>query len=556
MTASPFLAFLPEIVLLSGALVLFGICLGESSARQARVAALAVSLAATAACGFCLGQQAVLFEGAYHVDPFSQLLKLVFAGSFVFILLLAGELGDIRPEVKPEYYLFLTLSVCGLTLLVSCVDIITLVIALELSSFPLYLMVAMRREREGQRTQMESAIKYIMFGVAANGIMLFGLSYLFGLTGTTSLPVLVGRLQPLLGSPLAIIGLAMTCCGLFYKLAVFPFHFWTPDVYQGASNETTSLIASLPKVGAVAVLVRFVSLVSPGSQSMVLLLTILAAASMFYGNLIALVQSDLKRLLAFSGIAHAGYALIGFVTLDQAGYAAALYYIVGYLFMVLACFVVICKVSRDGVNASIEELAGLHRRAPLLAFTLIAGIFALAGIPPFVGFMGKLTLLSVALAQGHLVLVVVAVVNSAIAIYYYLGIVREACFREADEQPPIPLDWPTRALCLLLVAGILLLGVAPARILDRLSSSLVCVNAFPPNTTSAFTIGGPSVRPAAVEPDRRRRAAAPTPGPASRGRAAAGKTLAHSSDTNAPNNMNLLFLPGRVIPTGQSTVTR
>ena len=246
-------------------------------------------------------------------------------------------------------------------MLVSCVDIITLVVALEVSAFPLYFLVAMRREREGQKSQMESAIKYIMFGVAANGLMFFGMSYLFGLTGTTSLTDMLPRLQPMIHSPLAITGLALTFCGLFYKLAIFPFHFWTPDVYQGASNETAGLVASLPKIGAVAVLVRFVSLASPDNHTVAIMLAILATGSMFYGNLIALMQKDFKRLLGFSGIAHAGYALIGFVALDKFGYTAALFYIIGYVLMVLACFVVICKVSRDGTNVSIDELAGLHK---------------------------------------------------------------------------------------------------------------------------------------------------------------------------------------------------
>lgn len=476
MTSFNLMSFLPELVLMAGALVLFFISLGESRARQARFAALVVAAATIAACACCLRQQAVLFDGAYRVDLFSQILKLVFACGFAWVLMLSGNLDDIRDDVRAEYYLFLALSVTGLVMLVSCVDVITLVIALELSSFPLYLLVPMRREREGQRSQMESAIKYIMFGIAANGIMLFGLSYLFGLTGTTSLPVMVEKLRPLVHTPLAIVGLAMTFCGLFFKLAVFPFHFWTPDVYQGASNESASFIASLAKVGAMAVLVRFVSLATPDNQTVALLLSLLAVASMFYGNLIALIQKDLKRLLGFSGIAHAGYALIGLVTLDNAGYAAALYYIVGYLFMVLACFVVICKVSQDGANVSMDELAGLHHRSPLLAVTLITGIFALAGVPPFVGFMGKLTLLSAALAKGHLGLVIIAVVNTAIAIYYYLCIVREACFRDAGGRPAIPLDWTTRGVCVLLIAGVLVLGITPAPVLDAIASSLACMN--------------------------------------------------------------------------------
>ncbi len=476
MTTPTLIAFLPELVLLGGALVLFVVTLGEGRARLAKTTALFTSVAAILACGLCLTQESDLFSKAYRVDQFSQVLKLVFACGFALILLLSGDLEDIRDDVKPEYFLFLTLSVSGLTMLVSCVDIITVIVALEVSSFPLYLLVPMRRERAGQRSQMESAIKYMMFGIAANGVMFFGMSYLFGLTGTTFLADLLPKLQPLIHSPAAIVGLAMTFCGLYYKLAIFPFHFWTPDVYQGASNQTAGLIASLPKIGAVAVLIRFVSLASPDNHTVAIMLAILAAGSMFYGNLIALIQKDFKRLLGFSGIAHAGYALIGFVALDLAGYAAAIYYIVGYLLMVVACFVVICKVSRDGTNVSIEELAGLHRRSPLLALTLVVGVFALAGIPPFVGFMGKLSLLSAALAKGYLALVIVAMVNAAIAVYYYLCVIREACFRDPGDLPSIRLDWPTRGLCVLLIVGILALGVAPARFLDTVSSSLERAN--------------------------------------------------------------------------------
>ncbi len=479
------MAFLPELVLLAGALVLFVITLGESRSREARLAAFATAVATIIACVFCLGQEATIFDGAYRVDRFSQVLKLVFAAGFALIVLLNGDLTDIREEVKPEYYLFLALSVSGLLVLVSSVDLISLVVALELSAYPLYLMIPMRREREGHRVQMESAMKYMMFGIAANGVMLFGMSYLFGLTGSTNLPTMWQKLQPQVHSPMAITGLALTFCGLYYKLAVFPFHFWTPDVYQGASNETAGLIASLPKIGAVAVLVRLVSLASPDNTTVALLLALLATFSMFYGNLIALAQKDFKRLLGFSGIAHAGYALVGFVTLDYDGYSAAIYYITGYLLMVLACFAVICKVSRDGSNVAITELAGLHHRSPLLALTLAVGVFGLAGIPPFVGFMGKLTILSAALAKGYLALVILTMVNAAIAVYYYLSVIREAYFRDPGELPVIRLNASTRALCVLLIAGILALGVVPSGFINTISDSIASANLRPAKTAVA-----------------------------------------------------------------------
>jgi NADH-quinone oxidoreductase subunit N len=394
--------------------------------------------------------------------------------------------------VKPEYHLLLTFCVAGLTLLVSCIDLITLILAFELASFPLYFLVPMRRERVDQRIQMESAIKYVMFGMIATGLMLFGMSYLYGLTHTTSIPLMLERLQPLAHSPLAVAGLGMMIAALLYKLAVVPFQFWTPDVYQGASHETTALIASLPKIGAGAVLVRFVTLGTPDNPGLAMLLIGLAVASMFYGNLVALMQTDLKRLLGFSSIAHGGYALIGFVTLGPAGYTAALFYLVSYLFMVLACFVVACQVSRDGTNVTLTDLAGLHRRSPLLAATLLVGVFGLAGLPPLAGFMGKLTLLKAALGAGYLTLVILAVVNTAIAIYYYLGIVREAFFRDSPELTPIVLNPASRLVCIMLITGAVGLGVAPQPVLRHIATSIPAVTASLPASNSASTAVSPS----------------------------------------------------------------
>lgn len=486
------MAFLPELTLLSGALVLFVLSLGEGRTAQARLASLVVAGLTLLVSGVCVQEQAVLFDGAYRVDAFSQWLKLTFAFGYLLMVLLARDLPDVQSDVKPEYYLFLNVSVLGLMTLVSSIDLITLTVSIELTSFPLYFLVAMRREHEGQRIQMESAIKYMVFGLTATGVMLFGMSCLYGLTGTTSLPTLMVRLQPVVYSPLAVAGLALTFVGLLYKQAVFPFHFWTPDVYQGASNETTSFIGSLPKVGAAAVLVRLVSLATPEHGNVALLLSVLAVGSMFYGNLVALLQKDLKRLLGFSGIAHAGYAMIGFVALDQAGYTAALYYMVGYFFMVLACFVVVCQISKDGKNVSLEDLAGLHRRSPLLAVTLLVGVFALAGVPPFAGFMGKLSLLKAALAKGHLALVILAVVNTAIAAYYYLGMVREACFREGSGGGPIHLNPALRAVCLVLIGAIVVLGVAPQFVFDTISASYAGLHLPLPGGTASATASIPN----------------------------------------------------------------
>ena len=464
--------FAPELSLLLGSLIIFCLALSQGKGRQARLVTLAASLVAVifTLTGFC--QQGTLFYGAYQVDQFSQLFKLLIGGGFITVLLFGSDLKGVSDEVRPEYYLFLLLSTLGLVMLVSCVELLSFFIALELSSYSLYLLVPMRDDRTGCRIQMEAAIKYILFGVVATGVMLFGMSYLFGLTGSTYFSAMLPKLHYLADQPAAVVGIAMVMGGFFYKLGVFPFHFWVPDVYQGSSNETTAFIASVPKLGAVALLIRITTMVAPGSQMVVNLLMVLAVASMFYGNLVALVQKDIKRMLGFSGIAHAGFVLLGLLTLKESGYASSMYYIFGYLVMNLACFLVICKVSKAGENVQIEDLSGLHKRAPLLALTLGVGMFALAGIPPFVGFMGKFMLLAGALKEGHLALVILAALNTAIAIFYYLSVVRVAFCNDPESRPAVSVDGLTGTVSIALMLIIVAMGVAPAGVINVATQAL------------------------------------------------------------------------------------
>lgn len=458
--------FAPELLFLLGSLVLFLLSLGKAGGRWARnfTVLLAVLTVFLGLAG--LNLEGTLFYEAYKVDFFSQLIKVVLAAGLAVVLLLGKDLKDVAAEVRAEYYLLLALSTLGLMMLVSSVELLTLFIALELSSYSLYLLVPMRDDRAGIRVQMEAAVKYILFGVVATGIMLFGMSYLFGLTGTTYLAELLPKMHLMLDQPAAVIGLAMVMAGFFYKLAVFPFHFWVPDVYQGAANETTAFIASVPKIAAVAMLIRMATMVAPAACTIVNLLIALAVLSMFYGNLVALVQKDIKRLLGFSGIAHAGYVLLGVLTLQEAGYATAMYYITGYLVMNLACFLVICNVSRQGENLQIDDLSGLHQRSPLLAVTLAVGMFALAGIPPFVGFMGKFMLLAGALKQGYLALVVLAAINTAISIYYYLSVVRVAYTTDPEGQPAVEIAGTTKLVSVMLMLVIIAMGILPTTVLE------------------------------------------------------------------------------------------
>ena len=461
------MVILPELVLLTGALAFFMVSLGKTPDRNV-VKSIALFFGSATFIATCLSfqSQATLFYGVYAIDAYSQMFKVLIGFSLVLLLIAGQNLKGIDDSVRPEYYLFLLLSVLGLMMLVSSVELLTIFISLELSSFALYLLVPMRDDRTGCRVQMEAGIKYILFGVMATGFMLYGMSYLFGLTGTTYLKEIIiflakGHLQPAI-----VVAVVMVLGGFFYKLAVFPMHFWVPDIYQGASNETTAFIATIPKFGAVALLIRFLALPTGQSPFLIELLVVIAVCSMFYGNLSALVQKDIKRMLGFSGIAHGGFVILGLVTLKGEGFGLAIYYIAGYVLMNLACFLVISNVSQAGENLQVEDFNGLHQRQPVLALILTVGLFALAGIPPFVGFMAKFMVLASALRADHLLVVCLAAINTAIAIYYYLSVVKAVYTSNPGERPLVTVSPTIQAAGILLVVVIILMGALPARFID------------------------------------------------------------------------------------------
>ncbi|MBU0946456.1 MAG: NADH-quinone oxidoreductase subunit N [Proteobacteria bacterium] len=464
--------FLPELTLLGAGLIVFIISLGKTSADTTRNVAIGLGTTVFVATLLSFSQTGRLFYDAYQVDLYSQVFKTLIAGAMLIVLIFGGNLKGIDNSVRPEYYLFLFMSVLGLMMLVSSVELLSIFVALELSSFAVYIMVPMRDDSGNLRFQMEAGIKYLLFGVTATGFMLFGMSYMYGLTGSTQLSVVIEKLSLMYSQPVAVIAMVMVLAGFFYKLAIFPFHFWVPDVYEGASNETTAFIASVPKLAAVALLIRLVSLINQEGQVIVNVLMVCAVLSMFYGNLSALVQKDIKRMLGFSGIAHAGFVLLGILTFQITGYANALYYIIGYVVMNLACFLVICTVSQKGENVMIEDLSGLYKRSPLMAFSLAVGLFALAGIPPFVGFMGKFMILTSALKEGYLILVILAAINTAIAIFYYLSVVRVTFCSDPEDRVTINSSMLTNATSIILLLVIVIMGVTPQRFVDFASTAV------------------------------------------------------------------------------------
>ncbi|HMB15050.1 MAG TPA: NADH-quinone oxidoreductase subunit N [Pelovirga sp.] len=459
--------FLPELLLILLALVCFVVSLGKNPRTGLlQGAVITFSILALLVTAANYQHSGTLFFGAYQIDQLSQLFKLVLCAGLALIAWATPGLRGIEKRLHPEYYLFLTVSTLGLVMLSSAVELLTIFLALEISSYALFVAIPFRQPMNG-RQQYEASLKYVLFGAAASGLSLFGMSYIFGLSGTTYLAELSPLLPGLISSqPLAVAGMILLLCGFFYKLALFPMHFWTPDVYQGAANETTTFIATLPKIGAVILLLRLISLAGVDISQLSWALGILAVASMTIGNLSALVQNDIKRLLAYSSVAHAGYLMLGIIAGSTLGHAAAIYYAVGYLLMNLACFFVLYHLSSDNRNLKLDDLNGLYRRAPLLAFVLAAGIFSLAGIPPTIGFTGKFVLFTSAFQQGLYGLVVLGLINAAISIFFYLKIIRAAYLTNTDaDRSAVSINLSSKLLGLGLIFAIILLGVLPQQLL-------------------------------------------------------------------------------------------
>jgi NADH-quinone oxidoreductase subunit N len=456
--------FIPELYFLLMALALFGLSVaGSPNPRRDYFAALFLSGVGVLVCLASVRLHGTIFFEAYRVDLFSQVFKTILSMALFLVICLCTELNGIEQRYHPEFYLFLTISTLGMMMLVSSVELLTIYVALEVSSYSLYILVPMRK---GEGSQVEAGIKYLMVGASASAVMLFGLSYIFGVTHTTYVVEIIKVLPGLMASPAAVVGLLLVLCGFFFKLAVFPFHFWAPDVYQGATNQVAAYIATASKVAAIAIIVRVVSLSGGNSRYLVHVLVILSIASMTVGNLVAIMQKDLKRLLAYSAISHAGYVLIGILSMSDAGYSGAIFYAAAYMLMSLSCFLVVVKVAHDGSDLKIAQLAGLHRRSPILALLLMLSIFSLAGIPPTIGFTGKFLVFAAAVAKGYVVLVIIAMLNVTISLYYYLLVIKAAYLTEPEgELPGLRVSLPTKILSGTLVTAMVVLGVYPTQLL-------------------------------------------------------------------------------------------
>lgn len=424
--------------------------------------------------------------GSIVADRFALFFHFLLLGITAAVILASVQYIERLKEFEGEFLALILFAVTGMLLLVSSRELISIYVALELTALPSAALAAFRRDS----LSIEAGLKFIILSAVSSAVLLYGIVFIYGYTGTTDLEVILTRLGDLptdpgvpFGSYAVLFSVVMIVAGFAFKMAIVPWQMWVPDVYQGSPTPVAAFLSTASKASAFAVVLR-IMYTAFGSDSLSEdwsgLFATLAVASMIFGNLLALTQSDIKRLLGYSTIAHAGYMLIGIAAVAAnadsgdpiAGPQGTMYYLAGYAFTNLAVFFAIIAISnRTGSNA-ISSLNGLGKRSPVLAVLLTAGVISLLGIPPTVGFMSKAVVFSAAVNSGLLWLAVVGVVNTVISAFYYLRIIRAIYFEEAEDDSKITADMPVIFATGVAVAGIALFGAVPWLILRLAEKSL------------------------------------------------------------------------------------
>ncbi len=416
------------------------------------------------------GEVQYAFGKMYALDGLALFFKRFFLLAALIVLLMSVEFADRIEAGIAEFYSLVLFALAGMMFASSANDFALLFVSLELITVTFYVLASFQR---AQVRSLEAGVKYLIIGALSTSFTVFGIALVYGISGKLNFGELAAAAGQFGANKLFLCGLLLVMVGLGFKIAAFPFQIWAPDVYQGAPAPTTAFLAVGSKAAGFVLLLRVLFTAVPAitAQWSSLLITI-SAITILYGNLCAIPQRNLKRLLGYSSIAHAGYLLLGIAAMSTAGQSAILYYLSGYLFTVLAAFTVICLVTRNLDGEDISALAGLNQRAPLLAATLTLAMVSLGGIPPLAGFFGKFLLFKAALEQGprdsaYYWLVAIAIAGVVISLYYYFGIIR-AIFWSMDvpDMSPIPISKPIRVTIYGCILGMFYLGLFPSQVLN------------------------------------------------------------------------------------------
>jgi NADH-quinone oxidoreductase subunit N len=422
-----------------------------------------------------IGVHGALFKDMYVLDGMAIFFKILILISTALVLLMSIDYVKNFRFFRGEYYFLVMMSALGMMFMASAQDLLSVFVTLEFSTFGFYVLVTYLREDE---RSSEAGLKFFILGVFTAGLLAYGISLVYGETGT----LVFSEMTSAPGSYGLAIGFIMIFAALGFKIGAVPFHSWIPDTYQGAPTPVTAFLSIAPKAAALAILIRmfFVALAT-FKPMWVLLFVVASIVSMTYGNIVAIAQKNIKRLLAYSGIAQIGTVMIGLAAGTKQGSDAILFFLLTYLFANLGAFAVVVGVSNLIKSDEIEDYNGLNRRSPFLAASMLIFLLSLAGVPPLAGFIGKLYILIAAMEQELYTLIIVGLINIVISLYYYLIVVKKMYINEPTDPSPLTVSAPLKTAICVCIAGTLLLGVYPKLFIDwAVSATLMFSNLAAP----------------------------------------------------------------------------
>ncbi len=411
------------------------------------------------------GVTGALFNRMFVLDRMAIFFKIFVVASTILVILASIDYVKRFKFFKGEYYFLVLMSALGMMFMASANDLLSIFITLEFSTCGFYVLVAYLRDDPASN---EAGLKFFILGVFAAGLLAYGISLVYGETGK----IVLSDIASAQATPGLIIGYLLIFAALGFKIGAAPFHSWIPDTYHGAPTPVTAFLSIAPKGAAFAILLRlfFISLAA-FKPAWVLLLVLASILSMTYGNIVAIAQKNIKRLLAYSGIAQIGNILIGLAAGTKMGSDAILFYLLTYLFANLGAFAIVIAVGNLINSDEIEDYNGLNRRSPFLAFAMLVFLLSLAGVPPLAGFIGKLYIFVAAIKEGLYTLIVVGLVNIVISIYYYLVVVKKMYINEPVDNSPLVVSAPMKAVIYAGLAGTLILGIYPQPFIDWVVSA-------------------------------------------------------------------------------------
>ena len=465
--------FIPELSLVATAIA---VILLDLFIRQKGLLVVVSLAGLVVSAGFTIamwgGSSQAIFNNMLAVDNFALFFKLLFLGIAALVILASVDYASKFARFQGEYYALVLLSALGMMLMAATTELISIYIALELTSICLYILVGFLKDPKST----EASLKYLLLGAVASAVLLYGMALVFGFTGKTQLGEIAQVIQAMspqtiLASPALILGIVLLVAGFGFKIAAVPFHMWVPDVYEGAPTPITAYLSVASKAAGFAIILRvfYSAFGLPNWLSLDwgLIFAVLAAIGMTLGNVVAIPQTNIKRMLGYSSIAQAGYLMVGLATVglspatDILGRSGLLFFLASYALTNLGAFIAIIAISNKLDSDLIEDYSGMGKRAPLLALGLTLCLISLIGLPPAAGFMAKFYIFSGAIQHGLLWLVIIAVINSVISAYYYLRVVKVMWLGEPLSEEKVPSSGALRLALSLSCLGVLLLGVIP-----------------------------------------------------------------------------------------------